>query len=78
MSQELASRFSPAITDDLGDRDLAVVVADAARHATEELEGPAVIFLKRLGAFLGKHLTEDRVAVGQRDHKESGLLRLAV
>jgi hypothetical protein len=46
-------------------RNPAVVVADPVRHAAEELKGPPMARLKRLRAFAGKDLHEERIAVGQ-------------
>jgi hypothetical protein len=75
--QELARRFPTTAADDLRHRDLAVVVTDPPGNATEIGKGAIVPFLKRLRALLGEHLTEDRIRVRQRHHKQRHLRRLA-
>ena len=74
--EELASHLPLARTGDLGHGDLRVVVTDPPRHATEELEGSPMPFQKSLGAFAGKQLNEDGVAVGQRHHEHRHAGRL--
>jgi hypothetical protein len=71
--QELASDLPSAASRDFRHRNLAVVVADSSRHAVEELEGPLVSLLERLGTLPGKHLAEDRVRVGQGHHEHRDL-----
>ena len=72
-SQELARRRLAASADDLRHGDLRVVVADPLGHAAEELERTDVALLERLGAFAGKRLAEEGVAVRQRHHAEHHL-----
>ena len=74
--EELAGHLPLARTRDLGHGDLRVVVTDPPRHAAKELEGPPMPFQEGLGAFAGKHLKEDHVAVGQRhrEHRHAGRL----
>src|SRR5271154_6365676 len=68
-SLELPGYFPAASACNLGHRDLAVVVADPPRHAPKESKGPLVPLLKRLRAFVRKHLAEDGVRVGQGHHE---------
>lgn len=68
--EKLVGQFPGAGTQNLFDRDLAVVVADALGHATEKLERSAVAILERFHAFLWEHAAEDGVAVRQRQHEE--------
>jgi len=69
-TQELMRWFVASTTDDRRHGDTRVVVADARRHAAEELERTNVTFLERLSAFGRKRLTEEGIAVRQRHHAE--------
>ena len=75
--EKLARERAATFLDHLGHGDLRVVVADPFRHAAKELERPAMAFLKRLAAFAGINLAEDRVAVRQRHHEHRYLPGLA-
>ena len=67
-----------AAAGDLGHGDLGVVVADPARDAAEEGEGPDVPLEERLGALAGEGADEDRVGVRQGHDEQGHLGRPAV
>ena len=71
--QELPREHAAPLLDHFRHGDLRVVVGDPLRHAAEELEGPAMALLKRLGAFPGKDLAEEGVAERQRHHEHRHL-----
>ena len=75
---ELARHDSISRTSNSCHRDFRVVVANANRHTTEELERTLVTFQKRFGAFARKRLHEDRVRVRQCHHEERDLRQLAI
>src|ERR1700755_2072098 len=62
----------------LAHRHLRVVIRDAPRNSTEELEPFHMSFPKGLGAFAFKRLHKNRVTVRQRHHEESHLAQLPV
>lgn len=68
--------FSPH--QHLSDRDPSVVIADAARHRSEEPEGPHVTFPETLGAFPLEDLEVKGVAAGQAHDEEGALLQGSV
>ena len=71
--QELPREHAAPLLNHLRHGDLRVVVADPLRHGAEELEGPTMALLKRLGAFPGKDLAEEGVAERQRHHEHRHL-----
>jgi hypothetical protein len=72
-SQEFSRRLFASLPNNLRHGDLRIIVADPLRHAAEELERANVACLEGLGAFTGKRLAEERVAVGQRHDAEHDL-----
>ena len=77
-SQKLLGRLPTATANNLGDGNLAVVIADTTRDASEVLECSPVPLLKGLRAFLREHLAEDRIRVRQRHDEESHLHKLSL
>src|SRR3954447_25484374 len=75
---ELGGDLATATACDLGDGDLQVVVADAARDAAEEREGADVPLEERLGALAWEGAAEGRVGVRQRQDEQRDLRRLSV
>src|SRR5712692_8975212 len=73
-TEELLGQATLVRPGELGDGDLAVVVADACRHTAEEVEGASVSVVKGLGAFAWTETTEASVAVRQREDEQGGLV----
>ena len=73
---KLPRHLSLAAAGDLCHCDLAVVVADLSRHATNESERTIVALEKGLGALPWKCLDKDGVGVRQRHHEQRHLLPL--
>ena len=76
-SQEFSRRRLAPLADDPRDGDLGIVVADPRWARRRKLERSDMPRLERLGAFPGKRLAEERVAVRQRHHAEHDLDRAA-
>ena len=72
-SQELFRSLLATPADNLGDRNLRVVVANPIRNTPKELKRANVPLLKRFGTFPWKRLAEEGVAVRQRHHTEHHL-----
>jgi hypothetical protein len=72
--QELGGELAVAAAEDLGHGDLEVVVADPARDAAEEGEGPGMPLQERLGAFAREGAAEEGVGVrqGHDEHRHLG------
>ena len=75
-SLKLPRHLSLAAAGDLCHRDLAVVVADLSRHATDEAEGPIMAFEEGLGALPWKRLNVEGIRIRQRHHEQRHLLPL--
>ena len=75
---KFSSHMAFAISGDLPDSHLRVVITDSNRNSAEEIEGPLVTFQERFRAFPWKRLHVDGVGIRQRHHKQSHLDRLAI
>jgi hypothetical protein len=72
--EEFSGQVTLVRADQLDHGDLAVVVADPRRHATEEGEGPGMAFVESRGAFSREETAGSGIAVRQRQHAQGGLV----
>jgi hypothetical protein len=72
--EEFPGQLALARPGQLGDGNLAVVVADPRRHAAEEGEGAGMALVEGLRAFPGEEATEAGVAGRQRQDEQGGLI----
>jgi len=68
-SQELPRECPAPPLNHFRHGNLRVVVGDPLRYGTEKLKGSTMAFLEGLGAFAGKDLEEEGIAIRQRHHE---------